>query len=138
MTGGWTLTKSEKLVVGLQPYLREPARKLISTSALQGNPVQIYSGFRSSAEQDRLYAQGRSTPGKVVTPLKGGQSLHNQGRAIDVAPLVDGMIDVQSPPAQAVVDLAKKLGFEWGGDWLRQDRPHFQMPEPPPGETINK
>jgi hypothetical protein len=40
--------------------------------------------FRSIAEQDALYAKGRTEPGEVVTQAKGGQSPHNHGLAVDV------------------------------------------------------
>lgn len=42
-----------------------------------------YSGYRSFEEQDALYAQGRTTPGDIVTNAKGGESAHNYGCATD-------------------------------------------------------
>lgn len=50
-------------------------------------------GFRSGAVQDALYAQGRTTPGPIVTNAKGGQSAHNYGLAIDVYPIINGQLD---------------------------------------------
>lgn len=44
------------------------------------------SGLRTIAEQDKLYAQGRTTKGSVVTKAKGGQSPHNFQRAVDCCP----------------------------------------------------
>lgn len=41
-------------------------------------------GFRTRAEQDALYSQGRSKPGPRVTNARGGYSLHNFGLAVDV------------------------------------------------------
>jgi peptidoglycan L-alanyl-D-glutamate endopeptidase CwlK len=46
----------------------------------------VIQGYRTHAEQDALYAQGRTTPGPIVTRAKGGQSPHNWGLAIDVVP----------------------------------------------------
>ncbi|WP_177225954.1 M15 family metallopeptidase, partial [Arsenicibacter rosenii] len=42
---------------------------------------------RPDAEQDQLYAQGRTMPGPVVTDAKAGQSPHNfkPALALDVA-----------------------------------------------------
>jgi hypothetical protein len=37
----------------------------------------ISFGHRSIAEQDELYAQGRTKPGDIVTWARGGQSRHN-------------------------------------------------------------
>lgn len=42
------------------------------------------NGFRSFAEQDKLYAQGRTNKSKpIVTNARGGYSAHNYGLAID-------------------------------------------------------
>ena len=53
--------------------------------------------YRSHAEQARLYAQGRTTTGKVVTNAKPGQSRHNDhlngdpaSTAVDMCPIIDG------------------------------------------------
>lgn len=46
--------------------------------------LRITSGFRSRAAQNRLYAQGRTRPGAIVTHARGGESSHNWGLAIDV------------------------------------------------------
>ena len=124
--------RSEKSIAGLDPEVQKAARRVVNFSHWIGEPIQVYSGFRSFEKQDSLYAQGRTTPGAIVTYAKGGQSNHNSGRAIDVAPVLDGAIKVELPPASAVVGIAKALGFEWGGDWtVRIDLPHFQMPSRP-------
>ncbi|MGG4188043.1 M15 family metallopeptidase [Paenibacillus peoriae] len=91
------------------------------------------------AEQNELYAQGRTKPGPKVTNAKGGTSYHNFGVAVDFALLLpdgrsvswdtklDGNADRKAGWIQ-VVDIAKDLGFEWGGDWKTfTDLPHFQM-----------
>jgi peptidoglycan L-alanyl-D-glutamate endopeptidase CwlK len=98
--------------------------------------------LRTFAEQDVLYAQGRSKPGKVVTNAKGGQSYHNYGLAIDIVLLVDkdknGSFETASwdvktdfdKDAKAdwmeVVQIFKRYGYEWGGEWKFKDDPHFQ------------
>ena len=46
--------------------------------------IDAEQGFRTFALQDALYAQGRTTPGAIVTNAKGGQSPHNYGLAVDV------------------------------------------------------
>ena len=58
-----------------------------------GIKLRIIQGFRTYAEQDALYAQGRTKKGKKVTNAKGGQSNHNLGLAIDVAEIKNGNID---------------------------------------------
>lgn len=40
-------------------------------------------GFRTAAQQAKLYFQGRTAPGKIVTDARPGWSLHNYGLAVD-------------------------------------------------------
>jgi peptidoglycan L-alanyl-D-glutamate endopeptidase CwlK len=98
--------------------------------------------LRTFAEQDALFAQGRSKPGKVVTNAKGGQSYHNYGLAIDIVLILDkdknGTFETASWDVKSdfdgdkkadwmeVVQIFKRYGFEWGGDWKFLDLPHFQ------------
>jgi hypothetical protein len=44
----------------------------------------VTAGARSAAKEDALYAQGRTTPGPIVTWAKPGDSAHLYGLAIDV------------------------------------------------------
>lgn len=53
-----------------------------------GINVYVYCGRRTAREQEELYEQGRSKPGRIVTRARAGQSFHNYGRAIDWVPLV--------------------------------------------------
>ena len=80
------LTRPERLN-GLHPALVAFAKRVAeeAMSRWQRN-VQIAWGYRSPAEQDRLYAQGRTAPGQVVTNARGGQSPHQHRAAIDLYP----------------------------------------------------
>ena len=51
--------------------------------------MKITSGVRSFQAQGKLYAQGRTEPGKIVTRAKPGMSLHNYGLAADLCFLGD-------------------------------------------------
>lgn len=126
------------VVTGLHPIVAAKEKELLSIAGRKGIRVVITEGYRSSAEQNVLYRQGRSSPGKIVTYAKGGQSYHNYGLAIDFAlkkPNGDIIWDMKydgNDNGKAdwleVVDIAKKLGFTWGGDWSDfQDYPHLQM-----------
>ncbi|ETT45202.1 L-alanyl-D-glutamate peptidase [Paenibacillus sp. FSL R7-269] len=130
--------KSAARLSGLQPVVRQVAEALIEFAYAHGVPIVITQGLRTIPEQDGLYAQGRTKPGQIVTNAKGGYSYHNFGVAIDFALLLpgggvswdmkrdgdgDGIADWQE-----VVDAAKRLGWEWGGDWTSfKDYPHFQI-----------
>ncbi|AEW85892.1 peptidase M15B and M15C DD-carboxypeptidase VanY/endolysin [Flavobacterium columnare ATCC 49512] len=92
--------------------------------------------YRSIDEQNDLYAQGRTKPGKIVTNAKGGQSMHNYGLAFDIVLLFDYDNNESFETANwdlneifmKVVNYFKAKGWEWGGDWKRfKDYPHFQM-----------
>lgn len=48
-----------------------------------GPEWQPYSGMRDFALQDDLFAQGRTTPGSIITNARGGESAHNWGCATD-------------------------------------------------------
>lgn len=91
--------------------------------------------LRTYAEQDELYAIGRTKPGKKVTNAKGGFSYHNFGLAFDIVILEDKDKNGTFESADFIVDdLWKKIaaffkshGWEWGGDWKTlKDYPHFQ------------
>ncbi|WP_415735800.1 M15 family metallopeptidase [Lacicoccus alkaliphilus] len=99
--------------------------------------IRITDGFRSHEEQDALFAQGRTAPGQIVTNARGGESYHNYGLAVDFA-IEDGddlVWDVEhdgndsgTSDWEEVGEIAKDLGFEWGGDWDDfVDYPHLQM-----------
>lgn len=126
---------------GLHPYVKDCAEKLLvnANKRLTNYKMIITEAYRSKAEQDKLFAKGRSTPGPKVTNAHGGQSMHNYGLAIDFALITpDGKKAVWDTRSDfdkdgkadwmEVVEEAKKIGFEWGGDWRGfVDNPHFQM-----------
>jgi peptidoglycan L-alanyl-D-glutamate endopeptidase CwlK len=85
--------------------------------------------YRSPAEQDALYAQGRTAPGPVVTNAKAGQSMHQYRLAYDCVPIVNGkaLWDGANPIWAKVGELGKAQGLEWGNDWPSfRECPHFQ------------
>lgn len=121
-------TRSEKIIATLLQEVQPFARALVQKAASNGIKIKVISGFRSCAQQDALYAQGRTTPGDVVTKAKGGYSNHNFGIAFDVG-VYEGAVYVgESPKYKAVGALGLELGLEWGGDWKTLiDEPHFQL-----------
>jgi peptidoglycan LD-endopeptidase CwlK len=122
----------------LHPLVRERSNQLIQQAADKGIGMVITDDFRSAEDQDRLYEQGRTVAGNIVTHARGGESFHNFGLAIDFAiktPSAEIIWDMQYDGNQngiadwnEVVEMAKNLGFEWGGDWSQfKDYPHLQM-----------
>ncbi|RQW19148.1 M15 family peptidase [Bacillus sp. C1-1] len=122
----------------LHPIVAEKTEQLIEQASQIGIAIIITDGFRTIEEQDALYQQGRSTNGSIVTHVAGGESLHNYGLAVDYALLnengqpiwdleYDGNHNGESDWIE-VADIAKDLGFKWGGDWKHfVDYPHLEM-----------
>lgn len=128
-------SRSEGNIATLHVRVRPYARALIEKARGQGIIIKVTSATRSFAEQDKLYAQGRTAPGKIVTNAKGGFSNHNFGIAVDVT-IFKGSDDpelaktpvFESPLYKVVGSLGTDLGLEWGGNWTSiKDEPHFQL-----------
>jgi peptidoglycan LD-endopeptidase CwlK len=113
----------------LLPPVRERVEKFLAAAKVAGIDLLVTSTYRDNASQDALYAQGRTTPGKIVTNAKAGQSWHNYRCAVDVVPIVAGKPrwDVKDPVWQKIGELGKAAGLAWAGDWKRfKEYPHFQ------------
>ncbi len=114
----------------------------------RGVEVILTCTYRDDEEQNRLYAQGRTTPGRIVTNAKAGQSAHNhktaQGKpaadAYDVLVLLHGKpvwVDDQTTPEnemelwEVVGAHGTAAGLKWyGAPGARfPEKPHFQNPE---------
>jgi peptidoglycan L-alanyl-D-glutamate endopeptidase CwlK len=93
-----------------------------------GSPVKCTDGYRSIDEQNRLYAQGRTKPGRIVTKARGGESPHNYHLAKDYCfKLPHGAVS-WAGDWRLFGKTAKDCGLEWGGGWLKfVDRPHIQL-----------
>lgn len=79
----------------VNPELAARVAWVIDVAALYGADVAVVSGRRSQAEQDRLYAQGRTTPGPVVTWTR--KSAHIDGHAVDLGFRVNGRLSYDVP-----------------------------------------
>jgi peptidoglycan LD-endopeptidase CwlK len=119
-------SRSEKTIATLLPEVQPMARALVQKAAASG--IKIIRGLRTYAEQDALYAQGRTTPGPVVKQALGGQLNHNIGIAFDVGVLEGNKYLPNLPKYKAVGVLGTELGLEWGGNWKTLvNQPHFQL-----------
>jgi peptidoglycan L-alanyl-D-glutamate endopeptidase CwlK len=116
----------------LLPPVADRARQLISLCAQQGIDLLVTSTYRDLDSQARLYAQGRTLPGQIVTYAQPGDSWHNWHRAFDVVPLRAGkpVWSVRGHDKDIwmlVGRIGQSVGLEWGGEWDRHpDYPHFQ------------
>jgi peptidoglycan L-alanyl-D-glutamate endopeptidase CwlK len=117
----------------LHPRLQKKIEEFIKACDKAGLKVQITECLRTKAEQDALYAQGRTKPGAKVTNAPGYSysSMHQWGVAFDIC-RADGKSAFDN--ADRFFDRAGaigiKLGLEWGGSWKSPvDKPHFQLPD---------
>lgn len=114
----------------LLPQVSVLAAKLIRQARDSGFPVKVTATLRTPEEQDELYAQGRTAPGRIVTQASGHQSYHVSGRAFDVVFILDDGRTVDwNGPWEDLGAIGEGLGMEWGGRWHHPDRPHFQLTE---------
>lgn len=122
----------------LHPVVEQKRAELVARAKEENIAIIITETIRSFERQNKLYDQGRTTAGDIVTYARGGESYHNYGLAIDFAiEDADGNLtwDIHYdgngnhlPDWDEVVAIAKELGFEWGGDWDSfKDYPHLQM-----------
>ena len=119
---------SDKRIQSLHPAIRMAATSFIK-DANENSPntlIRVAQGFRTYAEQDALYAQGRTTGGSIVTKAQGGFSNHNFGLAFDIVGVTNGKLDYNLD-WKSLSTLGNSKGFEWGGEWKFKDMPHFQM-----------
>lgn len=85
--------------------------------------------YRSQQEQDELYKQGRTKPGRIVTWVK--HSKHNDRKAFDIAMIKNGKITWDEDEYMVAGKIGRELGLIWGGDYKKtKDYPHFEYKEP--------
>ncbi len=132
----------------LHPAVRLEAQEIYDKVclALNGRAIcRVSHTLRTFYEQNQLFEQGRTKPGRIVTSAKGGQSYHNYGLALDIVLLKDtngnGKFNEASWETDVdfdgdgiadwmeVVDIFRSYGWQWGlinSRGKRYDLPHFQ------------
>ncbi len=117
--------KNEAFIKKLHPKIRKITTKFINKVEKELSiQLRITYSLRTFAEQDALYAKGRTISGRIVTNAKGGRSYHNYGLAVDFFDTTNQTFHISQKTAQ----IGEKLGFEWGGhgQFGFVDKPHFQ------------
>ena len=124
----------------LHPDLQKKLEQLKMLCAKNGITIGISECLRTVAEQDALYAKGRTAAGSIVTNCKGStySSMHQWGVAFDFYLIMDVDGDGQTADDafndatglfEKVGKIGQSIGLEWGGSWKSfVDRPHFQLP----------
>lgn len=101
--------------------------RLMARLEARGYPMTLLEGYRSPERQDALAGQAT-----LVTKAKGGQSKHQYGLAVDLAPVRNGkvVISERDPWAmqayQALGEEAAAAALTWGGNWSFKDYGHIE------------
>jgi peptidoglycan L-alanyl-D-glutamate endopeptidase CwlK len=138
--------RSSKNVATLHSKVQQVFKNWIAEcqimAAAHGYEYKAISGNRTWDEQAKIYAQGRTSPGKIVTNAKPGYSNHNYGIAVDMGVFKDGKYLDGLKPAEAqafhnkAAVIAEKYNIEWGGSWKSfKDYPHFEYKT---GKTLSQ
>jgi len=129
-----------RTITDLHPKLQEKIQILATKCKEQGLIIGIGECLRTIEEQDALYAQGRTKPGKIVTNAKGStySSQHQWGVAFDFYRNDGtGAFNESGQFFERVGAVGKSLGLGWGGDWTTfKDRPHLYLTDW--GSTVTK
>jgi peptidoglycan LD-endopeptidase CwlK len=113
--------------------LVEPAKSkaiaMIAEANAMGIDVCVVATERTIKEQNLLFAQGRTRPGKKVTNARGGDSIHNYRLAWDLCPVVNGRLDWNNTQLfNRLGAIGERHGIAWGGHFKSiVDKPHFQF-----------
>jgi peptidoglycan L-alanyl-D-glutamate endopeptidase CwlK len=102
-------------------------------------PFYLFEGLRSHEQQAEYFAQGRTTPGKIITWAMPGNSFHQYGMGADY------VLDVDERPGtqwswdikkdlnadgrsdwEQMAEIARQCGLESGWFWRMVDAPHIQ------------
>jgi peptidoglycan L-alanyl-D-glutamate endopeptidase CwlK len=129
-----TLKNIATLDARAQAAFTQFAQLAAGEAAKHGCEYHMIAGNRSWAEQDALYARGRTAPGSRVTNARGGYSNHNFGIAGDFGVFKGKVYLDESDPRlaervhRACAAHALDCGLDWGGHWESfQDAPHYEM-----------
>ena len=113
----------------LLPQVKSRVDAFIQACKDKGIDILVTSTYRDLESQDILYEQGRSTPGKIVTNARGGDSYHNWRCAVDVVPIIGGKPDWDGshPVWYEIGKIGEECGLEWAGNWKSfKELAHFQ------------
>lgn len=138
--------ESIEMLKGVHPNL---VGFMIELIGLSPHDFKITAGARTAEEQNKLYKQGRTTSGNIVTKADGYKIKSNHqskidglGYAVDIGVLVkeNGKIVYKGDWKdfhyyQDIYNVAKKTGLlekynvEWGGNCWKtfKDAPHWQI-----------
>ena len=126
---------ASRLISDLATPVRNACIELCAQAKAGGVDLLVYCTLRSLAEQEQLYASGRTAPGRILTNAESGKSLHNpdaQGKswAFDAVPMIGGKPQWESSELlNRMGAIGESCGLVWAGRWRGKlrERVHFQI-----------
>ena len=123
--------RSRKRIEGIDTDLID-----IIEAAIKESPYDFgipkFGGMRTDEEQEEMFAQGRTKPGRIVTWTL--NSYHKSGKAFDIYAYVNGGaswdMKYLEPIARHLQKVALErfcVNLEWGFDLWKKDGAHFQI-----------
>lgn len=135
--------RSRDNLLGVHPDMVKVVNRALQICSQTGGPdFSVIEGVRTGQRQQQLYAQGRTTPGPIVTWTLKSNHFRNKvtgyGHAVDLFPGSWSDVKLFEKMAQAMFQASKELGIpiRWGADWDRDgkfrekgetDSPHFEL-----------
>lgn len=123
----------------LHPDMKILCQKWLDACEADGLKVGISQTYRSAQEQNTDYNQGRTTPGRIITNAKGGESPHNCTLA-DGTPAAVGFdffiynsdgstLDWNADDAswKKAISIGETLGMVSGSTFHIRDMDHFEI-----------
>lgn len=119
--------RSTRNLVTVKPELQRVCRRALDWGIMDFSVIQ---GLRTQAQQDRLYAQGRTEPGPIVTWTR--NSPHLTGDAVDVAPYPINWDNTKEfyklAGVMKAAAIVEGVDLVWGGSWVKyKDLPHYEL-----------
>lgn len=131
---------TDRLIADLDPALQSLAQQFIDQCKAAGIDAFLDQTYRNEIDQNNDYAQGRTTPGAIITNAQYGQSPHNctlpdgtaAARAFDFAiQNAQGVCDWDPSDSewQAAIKIGEALGLVSGSTFHSpKDSPHLELP----------
>ena len=112
-------------IADLEPHTQDLCNQFLAACGRAGHLVTVTQTLRTMEEQARIYAQGRTMPGAIITYAPPGTSAHNFGMAFDIC-----IAGAEPYPAgfdwEALGVIGEALGLGWGGRFSHPDLDHFE------------
>lgn len=115
--------RSLERLQGVHPDLVRVVKRAIAMSPVD---FTVLEGMRTLARQKQLMAQGAT---------RTMNSRHLTGHAVDLAPVIDGVVSWDWPLYHKIAPVMKEAArlegvpIQWGGDWRSfKDGPHWELP----------